>query len=48
MKKKSKKKAPAKQVEVKRTDRAEQLPDSEKQGQWGGIPDRNLKKNLGC
>ena len=45
MKKKPKKKAVKKAKEVKAQ---EQQIDDEKPFDFGGLPDRNLKKNLGC
>ena len=47
MKKKSKEKKPPKKIVP---GKAKQIPpqDEEKPFDFGGIPDRDLKKNLGC
>ena len=47
MKKKSKKKEIKKPQEAKKTS-FEEPASSEKTFDFGGLPDRNLKKNLGC
>ena len=48
MKKKSKKKEVKKSEEAKKKVSEEAVPSTEKPFDFGGLPDRNLKKNLGC
>lgn len=48
MKKQSKKKATKKTPEPKKQELNNSNPDIEKQFDFGGLPERNLKKNLGC
>ena len=48
MKKLSKKKEEIKAATIKKQTASETLVEKEKTFDLGGLPDRNLKKNLGC
>ncbi len=48
MKKKPKKKDIKKPAEPKKNESEIVIPEAEKPFDFGGLPDRNLKKNLGC
>ncbi|MEI9919215.1 MAG: hypothetical protein WDO14_10505 [Bacteroidota bacterium] len=48
MKKKGKQKAARKKIVLEKPKEIPQQNDDEKPFDFGGIPDRDLKKNLGC